>query len=108
MKTVSNVVGRLHRMWWVPLVTGVVSIGLGAWCLYSPASSLPVLAYVFAAIMVVAGVLNMEYAYANYSLGTNWGWSMALGIIELVCGIWLFTLPSLVIGSIFVLSLIHI
>ena len=27
---------------------------------------------------------------------------MALGIIELVCGIWLFTLPSLVIGSIFV------
>ncbi len=102
MKTVSNVVGRLHRMWWVPLVTGVVSIGLGAWCLYSPASSLPVLAYVFAAIMVVAGVLNMEYAYANYSLGTNWGWSMALGIIELVCGIWLFTLPSLVIGSIFV------
>lgn len=102
METLSGLERRIHRLWWIPLITGIIGIGLGVWCFWSPATSLPVFAYVFAGILIVAGILNMEYAFVNNSLGTNWGWSLALGILELVCGVWLCTLPPLVIVPVFI------
>lgn len=84
---------RFHRLWWVPLITGLVALSFGIWCFCSPEASLTVFAYIFAGAIVGAGVLNLCYAFTNSSLRTNWGWSLALGLLELICGIWLFTLP---------------
>lgn len=84
----------IHRLWWVPLLTGIAALALGIWCMMSPATSLPVFAYVFAGCIVVAGILNLSYAIFNAHLRTNWGWSLALGLLELICGIWMFTLPA--------------
>lgn len=84
----------IHRLWWVPLLTGLVALGFGIWCFMSPEESLIVFAYIFSAAIVGAGVLNLCYAFFNSHLHTNWGWSLALGLLELVCGIWMFTLPA--------------
>ena len=102
MGTISELKGRLHKLWWIPLLTGLLSIALGIWCFCSPQTSLPIFAIFFAAILVVAGVMNISYAISNRSVGTNWGWSLALAILELICGIWLYTMPTPQLTMVFV------
>lgn len=105
MEAITNFENRVHRLWWVPLITGLIGIGLGIWCFLSPTTSLPVFAYAFAGILCFAGLLYLLYAFNNMRLRTNWGWSLAMGLIDLVCGIWLFTLPAAVLVTVFVYAI---
>lgn len=89
----SSSTGLISRYWWIPLVTGLIAIGFGIWCLCDPSQSLPVLSYLFAAGMVLAGVMNCSFAFVNTSLYSGWGWSLFLGILELIAGIWMFFIP---------------
>ncbi len=92
----------LKRFAWLPVITGLICIGLGVWCLFSPAASLEIFAYVFAGCLCAAGLMNIFLALGNAAVGWSWGWTLALGILETVCGIWLFTLPPAVITSAFI------
>ncbi|MDE6011112.1 MAG: DUF308 domain-containing protein [Muribaculaceae bacterium] len=101
MNTPDQLKNVLHRIWWVPLITGLIAIALGVWCFCSPESSLATFAYVFSACLIVAGCLNISYAVANTRLHTNWGWSLVLGLLEMVCGIWLFSMPEATLAAAF-------
>ncbi len=92
MKNITGFTTGIHKIWWVPLITGLIALGLGVWCFCSPETSLTVFAYVFAAGLVIAGILNCSYSIANRQLHTNWSWSLILGLLEIVCGVWLLTL----------------
>lgn len=85
--------GAVTRYWWIPLITGLCCIGLAVWCFIDPGQSLPVMAYSFAALMVITGCMNLGYAIMATGWYGGWGWSLALGILELICGIWLWCLP---------------
>lgn len=102
MGTISELKGRIHRLWWIPILTGLLSVALGVWCFCSPQTSLPVFAIFFACILVVAGIMNLCYAFSNRSVNTNWGWSLALAIIELICGLWLYFMPLAQMTVVFV------
>lgn len=93
MATIEQFKKGIHRIWWVPLITGLIAIGLGIWCFCSPEASLTVFAYVFAACLIFAGGMNLGYSVANTGLHSNWGWSLVLGILEIICGVWLFSMP---------------
>lgn len=94
MNYFENIEKKIHRIWWVPLITGIIAMGLGIWCFCSPESSLSVFAYVFSAGLIIAGCLNLGYSVANTKIHTNWGWSLVLGILEIICGVWLFSMPA--------------
>lgn len=93
--------GIVGRYWWIPLFTGLIAVGLGIWCLCSPTSSIPVLAYTFAACLIVAGIVNFCFSFQVSKFYSGWGWSLALGILELISGIWLWFMPEAVISSAF-------
>lgn len=99
---ISTSINKITRLWWIPLLTGLVGIALGVWCLCSPQTSLPIFAYIFCGLLIAAGIFNLIYAALNSSVGTNWGWSMALGILEVICGVWMFTLPEPVLTASFI------
>lgn len=94
MENLETIENKVHKIWWVPLITGLIAIGLGVWCFCSPEQSLSVFAYVFAGCVLAAGVLNFCYSFMNHHLHTNWGWSLVLGLLEIICGVWLFTMPA--------------
>lgn len=102
MGTISEIKSGLHRMWWIPLITGLLSIALGVWCFFSPQTSLPIFAIFFACIMIVAGAMNLGYAFSNRKQNNNWGWALALGLLELICGVWLYTMPTGTLTVVFV------
>lgn len=99
----TNFNGGVTRFWWIPMLTGLISIGFGVWCLCSPVTSVPVLAYIFAGLVCLAGIFNLVYGVINHHIAHNWGWSLALGLLDLVAGIWLFTLPEEELAATFVI-----
>lgn len=90
MKSLSK---NLKRLWWIPLITGIICLGLGIWEMLVPQEAIPILAIVFAACMLLAGVLNIILGCATRNASPVWGWSLALGIIEIIGGVWMLTLP---------------
>ena len=102
MNSVSEFRVTVNRYWWIPLFTGLLCIALGVWSFCSPLTSLPVFAVFFSCILVVAGIMNLSYAISNRRRNNNWGWSLAMSILELVCGVWLYFLPLPVLTTVFV------
>ena len=101
MKPVMTLQTGLKKLAWLPFVTGILAIALGIWCLCDPTSSLVVFAYVFAGALCFSGVLNILLGISNKSTSWNWGWALSIGIIEIFCGVWMYTLPTLMITSVF-------
>lgn len=100
-----NFITGITRMWWIPLITGLISIGLGIWCLFSPTTSLPVMAYIFAILFLIAGLANVVFGSINLKVSPDGGWTLALGLLEAVAGIWLLTLPTGELTTTFVIVL---
>lgn len=94
--------GGFTRLWWIPFLTGLLGLAVGVWCLCSPRTSLPALACFFTGCLCAAGLLNVCFGIVNANAVPKWGWSVAIGIFELVCGAWLLTLPESVLAGVFV------
>ena len=90
----NNLFYRATRLWWIPLLIGVIFIGFGVWCLCNPGPSLMIMAYIFAGGLGAVGIFNLIYGFANVKNNHNWGWPVACGIIEILCSVWLFFIPS--------------
>lgn len=97
----QNIIGSITRYWWVPLITGILSIAIGIWCFCNPVESLTVLAYFFAACLCASGLLNLFYSLSNLR-GYGWISMMAIGLLEIICGGWMFFLPAAVLTTVFV------
>lgn len=87
--------------WWIPLVTGLICIGLGVWTICCPAESIPVLAYTFALCLFFAGCFNLGFAIAASGF-PNWGWALATGILELIAGGWMLFMPIAEVSVVFI------
>ncbi|MDB5155000.1 MAG: protein of unknown function rane [Mucilaginibacter sp.] len=76
--------------WWMFLLRGLLFILLGIYMLSAPLTSYVALSFLFGIIILLAGITELLYAYANRHTG-GWGWRFLLGIIDLVLGIILVT-----------------
>lgn len=84
---------NLFRYWWVSLVVGILSIVTGICCFAVPVDSLAVMTAFFIAVLVVAGIVNVFWAFANREWNDSWGWSLARGLLEILFGVWLLLMP---------------
>ena len=96
--------GGVTRLWWLPILTGILSVVIGVWCLCDPGDSLPVLAYFFTGCIIGCGVLNVCFGLSN-TKQYGWGWPFAIGLLEVFCGIWLCTLPAAVVTAVFIYTI---
>lgn len=82
------------RYWWIPLVSGLIFLIFGIWTLCCPTESLPVLAYAFAICFTIAGLFYTGFSLAVSRWSFDWGWGFALGLLEVILGVWLLCLPA--------------
>lgn len=90
------------RYWWMPLITGLLSVGLGIWCLANPAASLPVMAYTFALVICAVGFLNTTFALLSMGSISGWGFKLLVGILEIICGVWMMMMPEATMVTTFI------
>lgn len=92
----------INRLWWLPLISGLIFIGLGVWCLCDPAPFLKILAYVFAGLVGAVGVFNLIYGICNFDTSHGWGWAVSAGIVEILFCFFLFFIPDPILAYVFV------
>ncbi len=97
-KSVKNAV----KYWWVSLLIGLLSIILGIWCMTTPDTTLVAISIVFVVGFIVSGIFEIIFAISNKDVIDGWGWTLASGIIDLVLGIILVTLPIPVIATVLI------
>lgn len=98
----SNFVNGIAKYWWLPLISGIIFIGIGVWCLCDPGQSLPILAYIFAGAIGAVGIFNVIFGCVNVSRYGGWGWTVGAGVVEILFSILLFFIPDSILTFIFV------
>ena len=90
------------KYWWVSLLIGILAIVVGVWCIATPDTTFVALIYLFIFGFLFSGVLEIIFAVSNRNRLSDWGWSLASGIIEVVLGLLLMFLPMVSIGLILI------
>ncbi|HWZ59922.1 MAG TPA: DUF308 domain-containing protein [Gemmatimonadaceae bacterium] len=77
------------KQWWLMLVGGIISFVFGILALYA----YPVLSLAFAVIWVswwllLSGFVGIYIAVLQRSAHVAWGWTMALGVLSVVAGVY--------------------
>ncbi len=85
---------RAVKNWWISLLMGILAIIMGIFCFAAPGASLIGLTYVFVIGFILGGILDIIFAVSNCDYVYGWGWTLAAGILELLLGVMLFTLPA--------------
>lgn len=97
-----TILKNVTRYWWLPLITGILAVGLGIWVLCSPNTSLPAIAYTFAVVICATGFVNTTFALLSIGSLNGWGYKLFIGIIEIICGVWMIMLPEAAMTSAFI------
>ena len=90
------------KYWWISLLTGILAIILGIWCILTPTATLTALTYVFIAAFFINGVIEIIFSISNRKILSDWGWKLAGGLVDIALGTVLLILPSTVITVILI------
>lgn len=90
-----STVEKSAKYWWISLIIGILAIGLGICCLFTPMDTFQALSIVFIISFIVGGILEITFALSNTKIMNNWGWTLAMGIIDVIFGIILICNPDL-------------
>lgn len=76
---------RKNKYWWLTLLIGILSIICGIWVFRNPVESYFALAVYFCIMFIFYGIAEIVNAFSNQRY-RNWGWGLAMGIIDLIIG----------------------
>lgn len=82
------------KNWWVSLVIGILSFGLGIIFIVKPIDALITLSIFFVAGFLAAGLCEIIFALTNKDSLNGWGWTLTSGIIDTLLGILLLFIPA--------------
>ena len=83
------------KKWWLVLILGIISIGLGIWALANPGAGFSAVSLIVAIDFIVVGVFSVAYVIANRDIIPAWGWDLVAAIIILLLGIAVAAIPGL-------------
>ena len=83
------------KFWYIPLIIGILFLGIGIWVLTTPIKSYLGLSVLFSISFFVSGVFEVFFSISNRKTMDSWGWSLAMGILNLVIGVLLLSTPSI-------------
>ena len=84
METTNNYIPT-NRYWWLMLIIGILSIACGIWVFRNPVESYFALAVYFSIMFIMYGIGEIVNAFAGRHF-RNWGWGLAIGILDLIIG----------------------
>lgn len=88
------------KHWWVPLLSGIVSVLFGvAAFYYYPGLSLSFAVIWTAMWLFTAGALGIYVAVQERNAGLTWGWTLVWALIAIVGGVFAVMLPGITLIS---------
>ena len=95
LKLVKNSI----KNWYIPLIVGIIFIGIGLYTFTTPAKSFLTLAMIFSASFILNGIAEIVFSFNNRKQVDNWGWTLVFGFLTLIIGIIMFIRPEISIRT---------
>lgn len=93
----EHVAEALSRLWWLPLLRGLLLIILGTYALFRPGLTAVALTQVLAVFVIVDGILAIIAGVLGET--PSRGWTIVRGVLAILIGIFVFGHP-VVVGAI--------
>lgn len=84
METITSY-KQSFKYWWLITIVGLLSVVFGIWIFRNPIESYFGLAIYFSMMFLLLGISEIANAFSGRR-HSQWGWSVAMGIIDLVVG----------------------
>jgi len=81
------------KHWYAPLISGIILIGAGILAFFFGKATFLTLTVLFCLAFILSGISEIVFSIANRKEMNHWGWSLALGIIDVVFGLLLVVNP---------------
>lgn len=81
------------KVWWLPVLRGVVAVLLGLMLCFWPGATVLVMVYVFGFMSIFDGLFASIAALMERH-EPNWGWRLAAGVLGIVLGIVVVSWPA--------------
>lgn len=94
MENIVEKVKKEMKYWWISPIIGILAIIIGIWCMVTPVVTIIALSYVFGITFLITGIFEIIFAISNRKYTNNWGWTLISGIIDLIFGIMILSLPA--------------
>ena len=91
------IVSEKSRIWWVPLLFGVLFILIGIWMLRSPIESFEKITKYIGVIILISGIIQSFFTIKDLRGTPGWGFQLAGDIFDVAVGAALIASPSLLL-----------
>ena len=91
LKLINNSI----KNWYLPLIGGIIFIGVGVLVLMTPHESYLTLSIIFSISFLISGILDVVFSISNRNEMEGWGWNLALGLLNMVIGFILIIHPGI-------------
>ncbi|TNJ45636.1 DUF308 domain-containing protein [Tamlana fucoidanivorans] len=85
----------LKKNWWLVLLRGIVLISLGFLIVGNPMDALVGMGIYLSITLLFTGIMQVIGALSTRKVFNNWGWSLTIGIIDIVFGFILLSSPGI-------------
>lgn len=92
---IFTAVGSAIKHWYIPLLIGLLMVGVGIWTFANPLESYLGLSFLFGLSFLISGLMDVVFSISNREEIRNWGWNFALGLITTIVGFQLVRDPVL-------------
>lgn len=93
-KRTAEKAGKVIRHWWLILITGILSIGVGITVFVNPVESYLTLSIVFGIMMLVTGIIELVVSLTSHNYFTTRTYNIIGGVLDLVLGLFLCIYPQ--------------
>ena len=83
IKSIKNSV----QHWYLPLISGLLFIGMGIFTFNHPLASYVTLSFLFSLSFLLSGLSEIVFSFSNKNELDNWGWTLTFGLITFIMGI---------------------
>lgn len=94
LKRTAEKAGKIIRHWWLILITGILSIGVGIAVFANPIESYLTLSILFGIMMLVSGIAELVVSATSRNYFTTRTYNIIGGILDILLGIFLCTYPQ--------------
>ncbi|GAB4043391.1 HdeD family acid-resistance protein [Spirosoma litoris] len=82
------------KHWYLLLLVGLIFLAVGIWTAMTPLSTYLTLAVIFSISFLATGIAEVMFAISNRKELHSWGWTLVLGIANILVGLLLINNPA--------------
>ncbi len=83
------------KYWYIPLLVGLIFVGIGVWVFATPLQAYLTLTLIFSLSFLFSGIFEIIFAVSNKRELNNWGWTLTFGVINLLVGVLMLSNPEI-------------